>query len=50
MVRMGQSTLRTAIGYQHSADNRQRELAVKLDHRILTDLSHRSAVDSRTAP
>ncbi|MFJ5230362.1 tyrosine-type recombinase/integrase [Kitasatospora sp. NPDC088391] len=38
MVRMGQSTPRAAIAYQHSTDNRQRELADKLDHRIHTDL------------
>ncbi|MFD5565013.1 tyrosine-type recombinase/integrase [Kitasatospora griseola] len=38
MVRMGQSTPRTALDYQHSTDDRQHELADKLDHRVLTDL------------
>ena len=36
MVRMGQSSTRAAIIYQHSTDNRQRQLAARLDTRVRT--------------
>ncbi|MEV4559957.1 tyrosine-type recombinase/integrase [Kitasatospora sp. NPDC049285] len=39
MVRMGHSTARAALIYQHSDDDRQAELAAKLDHRVRTDLT-----------
>ncbi|MEV7776674.1 site-specific integrase [Kitasatospora sp. NPDC088351] len=38
MVRMGQSTPRAALIYQHSNDDRQHELAAKLDHRVRTGI------------
>ena len=41
MVRMGQSTPRAALIYQHSNDDRQHELAAKLDHRVRTGISRR---------
>lgn len=34
MVRMGQSSARAALIYQHSTDDSQRELATKLDYRV----------------
>ncbi|WP_329581976.1 site-specific integrase [Kitasatospora sp. NBC_01250] len=37
MVRMGQSSTRAAIIYQHSTTSRQRELAAKLDSRVRRD-------------
>ncbi|MFJ9459120.1 tyrosine-type recombinase/integrase [Kitasatospora sp. NPDC101447] len=40
MVRMGQSSTRAAIIYQHSTDGRQRQLAATLDTRVRTTTGH----------
>ncbi|MFF2657412.1 tyrosine-type recombinase/integrase [Kitasatospora sp. NPDC058032] len=38
MVRMGQSSVRAAMIYQHSTERRQRQLAAKLDSRVRGDI------------
>ena len=38
MVRMGQSSVRAAMIYQHSTERRQRQLAAKLDTRVRGDI------------
>ncbi|MFE3017098.1 tyrosine-type recombinase/integrase [Streptomyces sp. NPDC059256] len=38
MVRMGQSSVRAAMIYQHSTAKRQKELAGKLDDRVRTEI------------
>ncbi|MFB7950285.1 tyrosine recombinase XerC [Kitasatospora phosalacinea] len=50
MVRMGHSSVRAAMIYQHSTDRRQRELAAKMESRVRRDIGTQQPQPPRPGP